>query len=305
MGSLLLLTRLALTSNCLSGSVPDSFCSLSSMITMSFDAQNGASSLGCYPTCLTSITGIVLTAGGATPGCLSADDNAGLCGLIASTNIVTSYTEWKCNEFGFPTVTNPCGSWTGIVCSGAAAGGAVVKLTVHNLMATLTGMTFCINRALLRWLYGYLSSYNFSFSVQYCFLFPDVSIWQFICFLCRYRNVACDHWLSKSSICLGPGQQCSARAHTEHHRFPHSLAACSVAGKQLLWSTATGAGLAFAAYVTESSKQFVHWLCPFGPLRPGCSYYACLIIDTAGVLPFLPLVGDCGSYSTTGLCELL
>ena len=60
--------------------------------------------------------------------CPTVQDTA-LCGIVASTNVGSVYTEWSCNSAGVP-LTDPCGtlsdpSWRMLIC----ANGEVTGIT--------------------------------------------------------------------------------------------------------------------------------------------------------------------------------
>ena len=87
------------------GAVPSTICNLG--VSGLYLASNH---LTCAPSCLSSISYFYTNYYGGTNGnvpvCPSIQDT-GLCGIVASTNVGSIYSEWSCNTLGIP-LTNPC-----------------------------------------------------------------------------------------------------------------------------------------------------------------------------------------------------
>ena len=87
------------------GAVPSTLCDLS-LTSISLSSNH----LTCAPSCLNSISYFYSSYYGGSNGdvsvCPSIQDK-GLCGIVASTNVGSIYSEWSCNTLGIP-LTNPC-----------------------------------------------------------------------------------------------------------------------------------------------------------------------------------------------------
>ena len=101
----------------ITGTVPSSFCKLTTLTSIHISYDNSNPLVTCAPLCLTTVSSRSLPST-ILETCPSFQDD-GLCSLIAATNIgyLTNYDEWSCNRDGF-TITDPCNAtmWNGVTC---------------------------------------------------------------------------------------------------------------------------------------------------------------------------------------------
>ena len=107
--------------------MPSTLCLITSLMKLYVTTGGSNPGVSCAPSCLSSLPASTVP----SRVCPSNQDT-GLCGLIAATNIntIASYFHWSCTTAGV-TSTNPCSSqlWSGIVCSG----NNVVSISVNNI----------------------------------------------------------------------------------------------------------------------------------------------------------------------------
>ena len=95
------------------------------MLTISYGTSNPG--ITCAPACLSSVSASTIP----SSVCRSNQD-IGLCGLIAATNVISiaGYSQWVCTTAG-TTVTSPCQGtiWNGVTCFGSN----VVAISLDNI----------------------------------------------------------------------------------------------------------------------------------------------------------------------------
>ena len=120
------------------GMIPSSVCQISSLNI--FYILNGGANTGvtCAPSCLSSVPNCQVPATACTYSATPSNQDNGLCGIIAATNIQSkaSYSQWSCSASGL-TSTTPCSApvWTGLTCTG---GSTIVAINLNN--AGITGI---------------------------------------------------------------------------------------------------------------------------------------------------------------------
>ena len=114
------------------GSVPNTFCQLSSLKDLYLTYSSTNPGITCAPLCVSSITSANLYI---PPSICVYPQDQGLCGMIAATNIqsISGYSRWSCSVIGY-TSSTPCLSpvWPGISCIGID----VIAITISNLGLT-------------------------------------------------------------------------------------------------------------------------------------------------------------------------
>lgn len=133
-GMLSSIEQIVFYGNSFTGAVPNSLCTASQLTMLHVGPNTG---LVCYPACLSSVTDIQFT--GIPSGCPSDQEN-GMCGLVAATNIATvsaGGSVWGCDSGGYPT-SDVCG-WLGVYCDNGGVGPNVEKidLTTNGLTGTV------------------------------------------------------------------------------------------------------------------------------------------------------------------------
>ena len=108
------------------GSIPYSACGLPNIHTFDITASGSNPGITCAPLCVSSMAQNTVP----STTCIYNQD-AGLCGFIAATNIhtISGKTMWVCVAPGV-TATNPCSPlWGGLVCSG----NSVVSISISGI----------------------------------------------------------------------------------------------------------------------------------------------------------------------------
>ena len=111
---------LNMQNNSFLGAIPNALCDYPALNYSSISFQDNLF-LTCYPDCLTNAT--LLNDGGLRRGC-PGDQDTGLCGMVAATNIgqIFNMSMWECDSNN-AAIIDPCGTppWNGLICEGIDA----------------------------------------------------------------------------------------------------------------------------------------------------------------------------------------
>ena len=112
------------------GAIPNTICQIISLTALYITYSGTNPGVTCAPLCLSSVTTH------AVPSAICpSNQDIGLCGLIAATNIqsISGYSQWSCTTGGY-TSTSPCTSpmWPGVSCVGSN----VVSMNIGSLGVT-------------------------------------------------------------------------------------------------------------------------------------------------------------------------
>ena len=112
------------------GVIPSSVCSLTKLSLIQVNSGSSNPLLTCVPSCISTV------ATAQVPPYCPTNQDIGLCGLIAATNIhsLSGHSLWNCTTLG-TTVTNPCSPqlWLGIQCANSGSiNNTVISITFSS-----------------------------------------------------------------------------------------------------------------------------------------------------------------------------